>query len=349
MAPRYLKAALRDFQPYTPGQQPPDGEGWVKLNTNESPAPPSPRVLDALRGAIDGSLRLYPSPTARPAREAIAGVLGLAPEQVALGNGGDELLALAVRAFAGSGDAVALAPPTYPLLEPLCRIHEVRPALHPLGDSWALPESFFEDPSPLKFLVNPNSPIGNWVPRETVVRLLESAPGVIVLDEAYADFAPESRQDLIAEHGNLLILRTFSKSYALAGMRLGYALGNPELIEALDTVKDSYPVDRLAVVAAVAAIQDRAHHRTLVESVVSERDWLTGQLAAVGFTVEPSAANFVFCRPPERLAAGDVHAGLRARRILVRHYDAAPIAGWLRITVGTRDQHQALLEAIGEL
>ena len=342
----FLKRGLREFHPYAPGEQPADGEGWIKLNTNESPLPPSPRVLEALRAAVDGNLRLYPSPDARPAREAIAEVLGLEPDQVAVGNGGDELIAMAIRAFAGAGDPVAVAPPTYPLFDPLCRIHEARVVEHPLDDDWRLPDSFFRDPSPLKFLVNPNSPTGTWRDRRTVERLAGESEGVVVLDEAYVDFAPENRQDLVSRFDNLLILRTFSKSYALAGMRLGFALGNASLIRDLQMVKDSYPVDRLAIAAAVAAVRDRDHHRRLVEAVVAERDWLTAQLAGAGFAVEPSAANFVFCRPPETLPVARLLERLRSRRVLVRHYDRPPIQGWIRVTVGTRVEHQALMEAV---
>ncbi|MGH7860702.1 MAG: pyridoxal phosphate-dependent aminotransferase, partial [Candidatus Dormibacteraceae bacterium] len=257
MPPGFLKAALRDFEAYTPGQQPPDGEGWVKLNTNESPWPPAPSVLAAVRAAVGGELRLYPDPMARAARAAIAEFHRLPPQWVSVGNGGDELLTLAFRAFVGSGDAVAFLDPSYPLLASLAALHEARANLHPLDAEWAPPKSFAEDDCVLKILVNPNSPTGTWVGREAVREVVESSPGVVVLDEAYVDFAPADQVDLVrAGAPNLIILRTFSKSYALAGMRLGYALAPPPLIEALDLVKDSYNVDRLAIVAARAAILD---------------------------------------------------------------------------------------------
>jgi histidinol-phosphate aminotransferase len=349
MTSRFLKPALHGFEPYQPGEQPPDGERWTKLNTNESALPPSPRVLDAIRSAVGESLRLYPSPTAAPARAAIAEAFGLDAAQVCIGNGGDELIAMCFRAFAGAGGRVAFAPPTYPLLEPLCGIHEVGASPHPLEPDWALPESFFADPAPLKFVVNPNSPTGTWVPSAGLERLVGESKGVVVVDEAYADFAPETRLDLLRDHDNVLLLRTMSKAYALAGMRIGFALGSPELIAALDTVKDSYPVDRLAIAAAVAAIGDAGHHRRLVESVIAERDWLSGQLAGIGFAVERSATNFVFCRPPEGLDAARLVERLRERRILVRRYHRPPIDGWIRITVGRREQHELLLEAVGEV
>ena len=172
---------------------------------------------------------------------------------------------------------------------------------------------------------------------------------MVVLDEAYVDFAPESRLDLLQRHRNLVILRTMSKSYALAGMRIGFALGSPELISALDSVKDSYNLDRLAIVAAAAAIQDEDHHRSIVDHVVAERSWLEEKLRVMGFEMSPSAANFAFVKPPAGSLAGPVADALRQRRILVRHYDRDPIVGWFRITIGMRAQHDRLLAALKEI
>ena len=348
MQESFLKKALRGFQPYVPGEQPPDGEDWVKLNTNESPLPPSPKVVEAIKAAADGSLRLYPSATAAPARAAVAAHLGLDTAQVAIGNGGDELIEVCFRAFAGAGERVAYPTPTYPLFEPLCRLHEAAPVEYPMGEDWAWSDAFASDPAPLKFVVNPNSPTGGWAELSAVERVVSRSRGVVVLDEAYVDFAPASGIDLLRKHRNLLILRTLSKSYALAGMRIGFALGDPGLITDLLSVKDSYNVDRLAIVAAVAAIQDDAHHKRIVDFVVAERAWLAEQLRAARFEVTPSAANFVFAKPPGK-DAGAVAAALRERRILVRHYDREPIAGWFRITIGTRQQHERMLAAFREI
>jgi len=342
-----VRKALEGFQPYVPGEQPPDGEGWIKLNTNESPLPPSPKVLSAIKDAATDALRLYPSPTAAPAREAIALRFGLDPWQVAVGNGGDELIELCFRAFAGAGDTVAYPTPTYPLLEPLCRIHEARPSTHPTEEFSELPPSLAADPAPLKFIVNPNSPSGALFDRDAVEGAVAASSGVVVIDEAYVDFAPHSCLPLLEQYDNVLLLRTFSKSYGLAGLRIGFALGPREVIETLSSVKDSYNVDRLAIVAAVAAIEDEDHHRKLVDAVVHNRGELGAALAGMGFDVVPSATNFIFARPPKP-AAGIV-AALRERRILVRHYDREPIAGWIRITVGTRDQHDKLLKALKEV
>ncbi len=342
-----LRRGLEGFEPYVPGEQPPDGAGWIKLNTNESPLPPSPKVIEAIRAAANDSLRLYPSPTAAPARVAIARRFGIDPSHVAVGNGGDELIDLCFRAFAGAGDTVAFPTPTYPLFEPLCRIHEARSSTHPTELFWDLPPSLGADPAPLKFIVNPNSPTGALFDRRDVEAAVAASSGVVAVDEAYVDFAPQSCVPLLAEHDNLLILRTFSKSYALAGLRIGFALGAPELIEALDAVKDSYNVDRLAIAAAAAAIEDEEHHRRLVTEVVERRAELSAALADLRFELVPSETNFVFVKPPK--PAAQVVAGLRERKILVRHYDREPIAGWIRITVGTREQHAALLAALEEI
>jgi histidinol-phosphate aminotransferase len=348
MSTRFLKAALRDSRPYVPGEQPPDGEDWVKLNTNESPLPPSPRVIEAIRAAADDSLRLYPSSSASLARDAIAKRFEVDARQVALGNGADELIDMCFRAYVGAGGRVAFAAPTYPVLEPLCRIHEAVPMAHPTNDGFHWDDGFAYDPAPLKFIVNPNSPTGTWAEPVEVEKVVEVSRGVVVLDEAYVDFAPHDLLALHRRYRNLLVLRTFSKSYALAGMRIGFAIGSVDLIGALEAVKDSYNLDRLAIVAAAAAIEDEEHHRKIVDFVVAEREWLTERLREQGFDISPSRANFVFVRPP-RISGAAVADALREQRILVRRYDLEPIDGWLRITVGTRPQHERLLGALEEI
>jgi histidinol-phosphate aminotransferase len=342
-----VRKALQGYRPYVPGEQPPDGEGWIKLNTNESPVPPSPKVLQAIRAAATGDLRLYPSPSAAPARQAIAKHFGLDPSHVLVGNGGDELIELCFRAFAGAGEEVAFPTPTYPLFEPLCRIHEAVASTHPTEMPWELPPSLGADPARLKFIVNPNSPTGALFDRPLVEAVVAASTGVVVIDEAYVDFAPHSCLPLLERYDNVLLLRTFSKSYGLAGMRIGFALGPSDLIDALDSVKDSYNVDRLAIVAAVAAIEDEQHHKMLVDEVVRNRGSLGESLERMGFEVVPSSANFVFVKPPR--PADGVVAALRERKILVRHYDREPIAGWIRITIGTREQHEKLLAALEDI
>jgi histidinol-phosphate aminotransferase len=349
MPESFLKKALRGFEPYVPGEQPPEGEGWTKLNTNESPLPPSPRVIEAIQAAAGDSLRLYPSATAAPARAAIAAHLGVEAEQVVVGNGADEIIEMCFRAFVGRGDHVAYPTPTYPVFEPLCHVHEAIPAPHPSGEGWTWASALIEDRAPLKFIVNPNSPTGTWMAESAVEDVVARSHGVVVLDEAYADFAPESCLGLLAKHRNLIIIRTFSKSYALAGMRIGFAVGDPEVIAALAAVRDSYNMDRLAIVAAVAAIQDEDHHRKIIDFVLAERAWLADRLREMHVDVAPSATNFLFVQPPPGNSAAAVADALRERRILIRHYDREPIAGWLRITIGTRDQHEHLLATLKEI
>ena len=349
MPESFLKKALRGFEPYTPGEQPPDGEGWVKLNTNESPLPPSPKVIEAIKAAAGDSLRLYPSATAAPARAAIAARLDLKPDQVVVGNGADEVIEMCFRAFAGRGDHVAYPTPTYPVFEPLCHVHEAIPAPHPSDEGWTWAKALTEDRAPLKFIVNPNSPTGTWTAEAAVEDVVAGSQGVVVLDEAYVDFAPESCLGLLEKHKNLVIVRTFSKSYALAGMRIGFAVGDPDVIAALASVRDSYNMDRLAIVAAVAAIQDEDHHRKIVEYVLEERAWLADRLHELHVEAAPSATNFLFVQPPPGNSAAAVADALRERQILIRHYDREPIAGWIRITIGTRDQHEHLLGALKDI
>lgn len=346
---RYLKPSLRDFEPYAPGFQPPDGEDWLKLNSNESSYPPSPHAIEAVRAAAGDSLRLYPSPLADEGRQAIAQAYGVEADQVRLGNGEDELIELCFKAFAGAGDRVAFTWPTYPVLAPLCEILETTPAPHDLGPGWSLPESFATDDAPLKFLVNPNSPTGTWYAHEQVAEVVEKSAGVVVLDEAYVDFAPSSCLSLLEGHDNLVVLRTMSKSYALAGLRVGFAIAHPDLCVALDVVKDSYPVDRLAIAAAAAAAQDRSWRDHIVGNVVADREWFSRELRALDFEVSPSAANFVLTRPPDGVAASALKAGLEERRILIRHFAQPPLDGWLRITVGTHDEMGRVLAALAEV
>jgi histidinol-phosphate aminotransferase len=221
------------------------------------------------------------------------------------------------------------------------------PSKHPTELPSELPPSLGPDPSPLKFIVNPNSPTGALFDMPAVDAAVAASSGVVVIDEAYVDFAPRSAIELLGRHDNVLILRTFSKGYGLAGMRIGFALGSRDLIGALDSVKDSYNVDRLAIVAAAAAIDDEDHHQKLVDEVITNRAHLAGALMDLGFEVVPSSTNFIFTKPPK--PAIEVVAALRARKILVRHYDREPIAGWLRITIGTQDQHDRLLQALSEI
>jgi histidinol-phosphate aminotransferase len=300
-------------------------------------------VAPAVAGAVDG-LRRYPDPSAEPLRSALAGHHGVRREQVLLGNGADQVLEACFRAFCEPGDVAVLTRPTYSLLAVLARLGGVAVETVPLGVDGFVPPAMAALPAALRLLVNPNSPTGTWLPPSTVEQVLGPATSVVVIDEAYCDFAPESCVPLLARHDNWLIVRTLAKSHALAGLRVGYALGHPDLIADLAGVLESYPVDRLAIAAAAAALGDREHHARLVELVVTERERLAGSLRDAGWEVGNSRANFVFVRPPGGDAAG-VAAELRRQRILVRRFPDQ--ADHLRITVGDPAENGRLLGALG--
>jgi histidinol-phosphate aminotransferase len=265
---------------------------------------------------------------------------------VVLGNGADQVLESCFRAFADPGDTVVLTRPTYSLLSLLARIDGAQVVTVPVDDRGSIPEAFATTPGVMRLLCNPNSPTGSWAPPAAVAGALAEVDSVVVIDEAYCDFAPESCVPLLADHANWLVVRTFAKSYGLAGLRVGYALGHPDLIADLSAVIETYPVDRLALAAAGAALADQAHHARIVEMVVSEREPLAAALRGAGWDVIPSQANFVFGRPPGGDAAG-VATLLRQQRILVRRFPDGDHGDRLRITIGTPEQNRALRAALG--
>jgi histidinol-phosphate aminotransferase len=341
---RYRRASLGPEFGYTPGEQP-RAEGWLKLNTNESPLAPAPGVAGAMAAAA-AELRRYPDPYGEPLRSALARHHGVATEQVFLANGADQVLDCCYRAFASPGDPVVHGWPTYSLFPVLARVFSVGDLALPLNDDGGIPPDLATTAAPLRFVVNPNSPTGTWIPPAELERQLNDAGGVVAIDEAYCDFAAESCVPLLARHPSWLVVRTFSKGYALAGLRVGYAIGAPDVIADLLAVKDSYPVDRCALAGAQAALDDQGHHRRIVETVRTQRQRLAGALSATGWDVMPSGANFVFARPPAPLTAAGVAAELRSRRILVRHFDQPGLDDRLRITIGDEAAVDQLLRAL---
>lgn len=348
---RYLRKNIAAIEGYVPGEQPRDGT-IIKLNTNENPYPPSPRVLSALRRAADRSLRLYPEPLSDSLRSVAATAYGVRAENILAGNGSDELLSILVRCFVGKGDRVAYPVPTYTLYDTLIAIHEgARVGLNYPRD-FSLPEALYSEQATLTFLCNPNSPSGTLVSLREIERLARSVSGILVVDEAYIDFAEGegvSALSLIRGFSNLVLLRSFSKSFSLAGMRIGLAFAAEEIIAAMIKVKDSYNLNRLSLVAAIAALQDVRWMARNVRRIQRTRKSLSSGLKKMGFEVYPSQANFVMARR-EGQNMRRLYEELKRRRILVRYFDMPGLEDSLRISVGTDREIKKLLqemEAIG--
>ena len=335
-----VRAAVERLSPYVPGEQPRD-PSVLKLNTNENPYPPSPRVAAALVEQSD-RFRLYPDPSCAPLRAALANLHGCEPEQIIVGNGSDETLALCTRAFVEPDGLIAWLEPSYSLYPVLTAIQDVRHETVPLAADygWTLPAGFGAD---LFFLTNPNAPTSRAAPPAQVRGLCDRIDGVVVIDEAYADFADSDCLGLAKSLDNTIVMRTFSKSYSLAGLRVGYAVGPRPLIEALHKVRDSYNVNLLTQLAAEAAVADQEHLRSTVAKVVATRERTTEALRERGWDVIDSQANFLFARPPK--AAADVFAALRGQGVLVRYFPGPLTGDRLRITVGTDRQMERFLAA----
>jgi histidinol-phosphate aminotransferase len=324
---------------YTPGEQP-QGDGWLKLNTNESPLPPAPGVRQAVATAAS-ALNLYPSPDGEPLRSALAQHHAVTPRQVMVAGGADAVLDCCFRAFAAQGGRVAYGTPTYSLFPVLARLHGAEAVELELAEISSVAIGIEEADADLTLIVNPNSPTGSWSRPVDLVEHMHGARGVVVIDEAYCDFAPESVIPYLAGLPNWIVVRTFSKSYALAGLRAGCAVGAPDLIADLRAVADSYPISATTLAGAGAALEDRAHHARIVNTVKEQRTRLTNALREQRWDVLHSQANFVYARPAAA-AAGDILDELRRQRILVRHLGGDR----LRITVGTAAQTDRLLEAL---
>jgi histidinol-phosphate aminotransferase len=348
---RFWSALTHRLSPYTPGEQPrmPD---LVKLNTNEHPLPPSPRVLEAIRAEAADSLRLYPDPRATALREALAAHHGVSPDQVFVGNGSDEVLAHAFAALLKQDGPLLFPDITYSFYPVYCRLLDITFETVPLDAAMAVRPADYRRNCGAIILANPNAPTGIALSRAEIAALLADHADIpVVIDEAYVDFGAESAVPLAASHPNLLVVQTLSKSRALAGLRVGYAIGDAALIEGLNRVKDSfnsYPLGQPAQAGAIVAIKDEAHFRAGRAYVIAGRERLTAGLTRLGFEVLPSAANFVFARHP-RHGGKALAADLRVRAIIVRHFDAPRISDYLRITVGSNAQVERLLEALDDL
>jgi len=351
---RYWSPVVRGLTPYVPGEQP-KLPNLVKLNTNENPYGPSPLAMEALRGEIGDTLRLYPDPGAARLKEAIAASFraqGIAPTQVFVGNGSDEVLAHVFLALLKHEQTILFPDITYSFYPVYCGLYGIAYRPVPLDEGFAIRADDYLVPNGGVVFPNPNAPTGRLLPLAEVERLVAgNADSVVVIDEAYVDFGGDSAMPLVGRYPNLLIVRTLSKSHSLAGLRVGYAIGHTDLIEALERVKNSfnsYPLDRLAIAGAVAAIRDQAHFDRTRRAVIASRETLVESLAGLGFDVLPSAANFVFARHSGR-DAGELAAALRRRGIIVRHFQQARIKQFLRISVGTDAQCRTLVDALREI
>ncbi|NMG73752.1 histidinol-phosphate transaminase [Aromatoleum diolicum] len=351
---QYWSAVVHGLTPYVPGEQP-KLANLVKLNTNEHPYGPSPRAIDAIRAEASDALRLYPDPTAERLKNAIAVRHGITPRQVFVGNGSDEVLAHAFMALLKHDRPLRFPDISYSFYPVYCGLYGITFETVALDENLAIrPDDYLPNGDAAGGIIfpNPNAPTGRLLPLADIERIVAgNQQCVVVVDEAYVDFGGESAIALTARYPNLLVVQTFSKSRSLAGLRVGFAVGHPDLIEALDRVKDSfnsYPLDRLAIVGAVAAIEDEEYFERTCNAVIRTREQLIADLASLGFEVLPSAANFVFARHPAR-DAGELAAELRKQAIIVRHFRQPRIEQFLRITVGTDAQCGALIGALRKI
>ncbi len=345
---RYWSDFVHSLEPYVPGEQP-QGHNLVKLNTNENPFAPSPKVLEAIRMATTDRLRLYPVPDGGPLRLAIAGYYQVPAEYVFVGNGSDEVLAHVFNALFRHDKPVLFPDVTYSFYPVYSQLYNIEPALVPLNADFQIDIADYQRDNGGIILPNPNAPTGSLLSLEQIQRLLEmNTDSVVVIDEAYIDFGGESAIPLTQRFPNLLVTQTLSKSRSLAGMRIGFAIGDPQLIEALIRVKDSfnsYPLDSLAIAAGVASFQDEAYFQQCRQQVIDEREWLISAMQELGFEVLPSAANFVFARHPQHDAA-TLAAGLREKKVIVRHFNKPRIEQFLRISIGDRSENQLLMSQL---
>jgi len=348
---RFWSDLVGQLTPYVPGEQP-RLERLVKLNTNENPYPPSPRVMAALADTSADQLRRYPDPESTELREAFARLHGRAPEEVFLGNGSDEVLAHTFQALLKHDRPLCFPDVTYSFYPVWCDLYGIDYRVVPLAADFSIDPAGYPEENGGVIIPNPNAPTGMLMPLEQVRALLaRSSDSVVVIDEAYIDFGGESAVGLIDAHDNLLVVQTLSKSRSLAGLRVGAAIGHPELIEALYRVKNSfnsYPLDAVAQRVALAALADGEWFRETRGRVIASRERLCDAMVALGFDILPSAANFIFVRHPQRSAA-ELFAALRGRGIVVRYFDLPRIDNFLRISVGTDPECDALMDALGEI
>lgn len=348
---KFWSPFVHQLVPYVPGEQP-KMTRLVKLNTNENPYGPSPKALAAMRGQVTDDLRLYPDPNCEQLKQAVADYYGVQAGQVFVGNGSDEVLAHAFQAFFQQGKPLLFPDISYSFYPVYCGLYGVEPAQIPLDDDFAINLDDYRRENGGIIFPNPNAPTGRLLTLDAIEQLLrQNTESLVLVDEAYIDFGGQSAIALVDKYPNLLVVQTLSKSRSLAGLRVGLAVGQPELIEALERIKNSfnsYPLDRIAIAGAAAAFADRAYFEQTCKRVIASREEMVKQLGALGFEVLPSAANFVFARHRQQ-DAGELAGKLRERGIIVRHFRQPRIEQFLRITVGTDEQNAELYAELGRI
>ena len=343
---RFLLPHIADMEGYVPGEQPKD-RTFVKLNTNENPYPPSSFVLDRLKEAVDGELRRYPDADASEVSRQLSALFSLPMDQILIGNGSDELLNTVMRCCVGPGDRVVYPTPTYPYYAKLIELQNATAFTVDFDDEFSLPRPLAAAQGKLTLVANPNSPSGTLVSTDELADLAGAVPGILLIDEAYVDFSDGGCLQLVEDHPNVIVVRTMSKSFSLAGMRIGFCFASPEITAGMRKVVDLYNVGSLAQIAAVAALEDVQTMRTNAERIRSTRTRLTEALVEIGFHVWDSAANFVLARVPDGEPAASLYAQLRDRGILVRYFAQPRLADCLRISVGTDEETDLLLSELG--
>ncbi|MBD2195258.1 MULTISPECIES: histidinol-phosphate transaminase [Calothrix] len=345
----YFRSNVNAMASYVPGEQPPRGTPIIKLNSNENPYPPSPAALEVLRN-IDGEwLRRYPEPFGGEFRQAASKVLGIPSDWIIVGNGSDEVLSIVIRACTEQGRKVVYPMPTYVLYRTLTEMQAADVLEIPYQENYSLPiEEIIAADGAVTFIASPNSPSGHVVPGEDLRKLASTLSGVLVIDEAYVDFATENALDLVREYENVILIRTLSKGYSLAGLRLGFGIANPQLLSGLFKVKDSYNIDAIACAVATAAITDQEYKNACVAKIKASKNQLATDLKQLGFIVWDSQANFLLVQPPQGNAEY-LYQKLKEQQILIRYFKQPGLEDKLRISIGTDEQNQTLVQALTSL
>lgn len=343
-----LRPAIASMKGYVPGFQPAPQEKYIKLNSNENPFPPSPRVKEILRKMAYEDLRLYPDPVSLELRERLGTLYGFSPNQIICGNGSDDILNIIIRTFAQPGEAIGFFEPTFPLYRVLGMIHGVKIISIPLAEPYDHP------PMPSKrlkvfFLANPNSPVGFGYPTVLISQMAQRTNGIFVVDEAYAEFSKGNALSLVRDFENVIVVRTVSKSYSLAGVRLGYAIGHEKWIGEMFKVKDPFNVTRFTQAVVAAALEDQEYFRKNISRIVERREWFTREATALGYRVIPSQANFIFPQPPQKGRGVKFYEALLSRKVLTRYYDEEGLKDGVRLTIGTKEDMVFTLRVLKEI